>query len=233
MIMSVFDPLRSLGGRAKLRRMFEALAPHLNKTPHRLLDPSPRKPFRQEGSCRDEVMLVCSGLLAKYRSNGSGRTKIVSLHYPGEWILPPDGRALYGIDAVLLSKVMVFDRKHFEPIVAADQELQHVVWKALKRDLGIGYEWLLNCGRRDSVARVAHLFCETAVRMGAGRKTVEFPFNQQQIADITGQTAINVNRVLRQLEREGLIERNARVVQFLDWRRLSRLAGFDASYLAM
>ena len=29
----------------------------------------------------------------------------------------------------------------------------------------IGYEWLVNCGRRDSTARVAHLLCETAERM--------------------------------------------------------------------
>ena len=31
------------------------------------------------------------------------------------------------------------------------------------------------------------------------------PFTQQQIADITGQTSVNVNRVFADLERQGLI----------------------------
>ena len=34
------------------------------------------------------------------------------------------------------------------------------------------------------------------------------PFTQQQIADITGQTSVNVNRVFADLERQGLIERH-------------------------
>ena len=34
------------------------------------------------------------------------------------------------------------------------------------------------------------------------------PFTQQQIADITGQTSVNVNRVFADLERQGLIRRD-------------------------
>ena len=39
----------------------------------------PRRPFREPGAPRDEVMLVRSGLLAKFKSDGSGRRQIVSL----------------------------------------------------------------------------------------------------------------------------------------------------------
>ena len=46
-----------------------------------------------------------------------------------------------------------------------------------------------DCGRRDATARVAHLLCETAVRMRAGDAGLVNPFTQQQIADITGQTS--------------------------------------------
>ena len=47
------------------------------------------------------------------------------------------------------------------------------------------------------------LLCETAARSGAGGEDGRLtnPFTQQQIADITGQTSVNVNRVLADLER--------------------------------
>ena len=38
------------------------------------------------------------------------------------------------------------------------------------------------------------------------------PFTQQQIADITGQTSVNVNRVFADLERQGLIGREGREI---------------------
>ena len=40
------------------------------------------------------------------------------------------------------------------------------------------------------------------------------PFTQQQIADITGQTSVNVNRVLADMERQGLIRRKGRDIEF-------------------
>ena len=57
------------------------------------------------------------------------------------------------------------------------------------------------------------------------------PFTQQQIADITGQTSVNVNRVFADLERQGLIKRRGREVQFTDWNELRRVASFQPGYL--
>jgi CRP-like cAMP-binding protein len=57
------------------------------------------------------------------------------------------------------------------------------------------------------------------------------PFTQQQIADITGQTSVNVNRVFADLERQGLIKRRGREIQFTDWNELRRVGGFQPGYL--
>jgi CRP-like cAMP-binding protein len=91
----------------------------------------------------------------------------------------------------------------------------------------------VNCGRRDSTARVAHLLCETATRSGidVAQNALINPFTQQQIADITGQTSVNVNRVFADLERQGLIERAGREIAFRDWRELRRIASFQPSYV--
>jgi CRP-like cAMP-binding protein len=57
------------------------------------------------------------------------------------------------------------------------------------------------------------------------------PFTQQQIADITGQTSVNVNRVLADMERQGLIKRRGREIEFVDWPEMRRVASFQPAYL--
>jgi len=201
--------------------------------PHRLVAVDPRRPFRESGAPRDEVMFVRSGILAKFKNDGSGRRQIVALRFPGEGILPRRGQASYGIQAIVRSEVMVGSDKDFDAIVAAHPELQRFFWSLLQRNEAIGFEWLVNCGRRDSVARVAHLLCETAVRSGVDLEQEKLvnPFTQQQIADITGQTSVNVNRVFADLERQGVIERSGREIAFCDWRELRRIASFQPAYL--
>ena len=207
------------------------LADLLEQMPSRTLQIDPRRPFREVGARRDEVMFVRSGLLAKYKTDSSARRQIVALRFPGEGILPRSGRADYGIAAIVKSEVMVGRAADFDPIVEANPDLQRFFWKLIQRNEAIGYEWLVNCGRRDSTARVAHLLCETSVRMHGDQRHLQIPFTQQQIADITGQTSVNVNRVLADLEKQGLIRRKGRELDFPDWGEFSRVASFQPDYL--
>ncbi len=219
------------------RLVAAGLEPHLAQLledmPNRTVSVEPRRPFREPGVARDEVMFVRSGIISKYKSDGAGRRQIIALRFPGDGILPRDGVTDYGIQAIVRSEVMIGKAEDFDPIVAAHPELQRFFWRSIQRHASIGYEWLVNCGRRDSTARVAHLLCETAARSGidAPRDGMINPFTQQQIADITGQTSVNVNRVFADLERQGLIRRVGRQLYFDDWRELQRVASFQAGYL--
>ena len=205
----------------------------LEDMPHRTVIVEPRRPFREPGVDRDEVMFVRSGLLCKYKSDGGGRRQIVALRFAGDGILPREGSAEYGIQAIVRSEVLVAKAEDFDPIVEANPEMQRFFWKLIQRHASIGYEWLVNCGRRDSTARVAHLLCETAARSGinVAKEGMTNPFTQQQIADITGQTSVNVNRVFAVLERQGLIERTGREIVFRDWPEIRRVASFQPGYL--
>ena len=207
------------------------LAIMLAEMPHRVIHVDPRRPFREPGSQRDEVMFVRSGILSKFQSDNSGRRQIVALRFPGEGILPREGVAGYGIQAIVRSEVLVGKAEDFNKIVDANPEIHRFFWRLVQRNEAIGYEWLVNCGRRDSTARVAHLLCETAVRMHAMNGHLANPFTQQQIADITGQTSVNVNRVLADMERQGLIKRKGRDIDFTDWAEMRRVASFQPNYL--
>jgi CRP-like cAMP-binding protein len=209
------------------------LADLLAGMPHRVAEVEPRRPFRDPGAMRDEVMFVRSGILSKFKTDSSGRRQIVALRFAGEGILPRDGPAPYGIQAIVRSEVMIAHAEDFDPIVDAHPEIHRFFWRLIQRNEAIGYEWLVNCGRRDSTARVAHLLCETAVRMNADDRHMLNPFTQQQIADITGQTSVNVNRVLADMERQGLIRRKGREIEFPDWTEMRRVASFQPEYLAV
>lgn len=209
------------------------LADLLENMPHRVVQVDPKRPFRDPGAPRDEVMFVRSGILAKFKTESSARRQIVALRFPGEGILPREGNASYGIQAIVRSEVMIGQATDFDPIVENNPELGRFFWRLIQRNEAIGYEWLVSCGRRDSTARVAHLLCETATRSGidAEHERMINPFTQQQIADITGQTSVNVNRVFADLERQGLIERTGREIAFRDWSELRRIASFQPAYL--
>ena len=209
------------------------LADLLLDMPHRIVTVEPRRPFRDPGSPRSEVIFVRSGILSKFKTDSSGRRHIVALRFPGEGILPTEATAEYGIQAIVRSELMVGKSEDFLPILDAHPKLQRFFWRLIQRNESIGYEWLVNCGRRDSTARVAHLLCETAVRMNAGEGRLTNPFTQQQIADITGQTSVNVNRVLGNMERQGLIRRKGRHIEFTDWTEMRRVANFQPQYLAI
>jgi CRP-like cAMP-binding protein len=213
------------------------LAPHfadlLAEMPHRVAQVEPRRPFRDPGALRDEVMFVRSGILSKFKTDSSGRRQIVALRFSGEGILPRDGPAPYGLQAIVRSEVMIGRAADFDPIVDAHPEIHRFFWRLIQRNEAIGYEWLVNCGRRDSTARVAHLLCETAVRLNADDRHMVNPFTQQQIADMTGQTSVNVNRVLADMERQGLIRRHGREIEFTDWSEMRRIGSFEPQYLAI
>ena len=209
------------------------IADALGEMPQRRVQLDPRRPFREPGTARDEVIFVASGLISKYKTDAAGRRQIVALRFPGEGILPREGNAAYGIQAIIKSEVLVGNAADFNPIIEKHPELARYFWRLIQRNESIGYEWLVNCGRRDSIARVAHLLAETATRYGINpvNEPLPNPFTQQQIADITGQTSVNVNRVFADLERQGLIKREGREIHFTDWNEMLRVASFQPSYL--
>lgn len=209
------------------------IAKALSEMPQRRVQLDPRKPFREPGAERNEVMFVTSGLVSKYKTDSSGRRQIVALRFPGEGILPREGKAAYGVQAIVKSEILLGNADDFNPIVEKHPELAGFFWRLIQRNEAIGYEWLVNTGRRDSTARVAHLLCETVNRLNIDpeKEPLDNPFTQQQIADITGQTSVNVNRVFADLERQGLIKRKGRKITINDWEELRRVGSFHSGYL--
>ena len=102
-------------------------------------------------------------------------------------------------------------------------------------DSAILREWIVDHGSRDSIERIAHLMCEMLIRYRVIGETTDdsFPFllTQDELADATGMTPVHVNRMLKDLRAQGLIELSGKVLTVLDPKGLQRIAKFDSSYL--
>ena len=212
----------------------EGHADLVERMPHRLAHAAPRRPFREPGASADEWMLVRSGILSQFIVDGSGRRQIVALYFPGEFILPREGAVRPGIEAIVRSELFVGKACDFDALLNSSPDLWRLFFSLLYRSQAISGEWLVNCGRRDATSRIAHLLCEVAVRLGVENEpTMVSPFTQQQIGELTGQTSVNVNRVLQEMERSGLMKRKGRHIDFVDWPAMRRLGNFRADYLQM
>jgi CRP-like cAMP-binding protein len=94
---------------------------------------------------------------------------------------------------------------------------------------------MLNTGRREAYARMAHLFCELITRLDAvglmSDRTYSLPMTQPELGDALGITPIHVNRTLGDLRNAGLITVRSRRLTVHDWDGLVAAGEFDPTYL--
>jgi CRP-like cAMP-binding protein len=125
---------------------------------------------------------------------------------------------------------------HQRLLIEKHPRLALALWGDALLDAAIHRDWVANVGRRSAYARIAHLLCEIWFRLksvGLSHDHVfDLPLTQTDLGDATGLSVVHVNRTLKQLREDGLIRvSKGRIVQLVDWQRLSEVAEFDPAYL--
>ncbi len=210
----------------------------LTGLPFRIGTARPGQALVREGDETVDCYVLLGGYACRHKLAGDGGRQIVSFHVPGDildiqhLLLP---RADHNLEAITELR---FARVGADALRRAARDRPRVaeaLWRDTLIDASIFREWVLNVGRRDAKARIAHMLCEFAVRREAAGlgspERFELPMSQSHIADATGLTPIHVNRSLRALSEDGVIARDRRHVEILDWPRMKRAADFDPLYL--
>ena len=192
----------------------------------------------REGDRPDRCAVLLSGFAFRHKLTGHGARQIMAIHIPGEALDFQNmflSESDHNVQMLTRGQVAEISREPLERLVLDNPEIGRAVMIFTLVEASIFREWVLNIGRRDARSRIAHLLCEFAYRMqalGLDTESVhELPMTQEQLADATGLTAVHVNRVLQALQRDGLIERERRIIRFVDWERLREAADFNARYL--
>lgn len=140
-----------------------------------------------------------------------------------------------GLQALSVATIIRIPHSAIRAAAARYPALAEALWRDCMVDAAILAEWVFTLGRREAKSRMAHLLCEMAWRFRA-EPTAEagafhFTVTQAQLADVTGVTAVHVNRVLKALRKDWLVEMGHGVVRIRDRDGLVALGDFDPAYL--
>ena len=226
-------------------RKFETRAPldpadrqALYDLPFEIRSIDPNRYIVREGDRPPGATLIVEGLAFRQKVTIDGGRQILSVHIPGDFV-DLEGSLLrvadHNVQALTRCEVAIVPRDAIVALIDKHAKIAHAMWVDTLIDASIYREWIVNVGRRDSRSGMCHLLCEFARRLeaaGLGNSAgYELPMTQEQLADALGITPVHVNRILRDLDREGLIVRDKRFVRVPSWEALRKCGGFSELYL--
>lgn len=187
--------------------------------------------LRAEQAPARELYVVQRGWLYSSMLLPDGNRQILSLHLPGE--LAGDAALAWAHAPLTLTAatdvaLRVIEKSAFRSLFERQPRLAMLIYVLAQVERVALSDRLASIGRTPAKARVAALIVDALRRLraygdAAGGK-FPMPLTQEEIGDVTGLTAVHVNRMMRALVEDGLIARTNGHVQVLDEPRLARLA---------
>ena len=197
-----------------------------------------RRDIIRDGDRPDRVHLILKGWACRYKILKNGKRQITALLLPGDFcdlhvgMLDQMDHSIGSLSATTFAYV---DRAQFDTLTRARPAILHALWWATLVDEGVLRSWIVSLGVRSARERVAHLICELWERMknidAVNEGQFNMPLTQPDLAEALGLTPIHVNRVVRQLLADKVLEIHRGEVTVLDQDALVRIADFDPSYL--
>lgn len=201
--------------------------------------PAPAKSdINSEGNRPNYLHLIVQGWAARYRILPDGTRQITAFLIPGDFcdfhvsILKSMD---HSITALTNCKVAWIVSDLFDQLTAEHPRLTRGLWWCTLLDESILRAWIVNLGRRDAYHRIAHQICELHRRLSmiglVEQGRFDFPVTQVELSDATGLTPVHVNRILKRLRAEEIIDLSRKEINIKNLETLQRIAEFDPTYL--
>jgi CRP-like cAMP-binding protein len=188
----------------------------------------------------NESTLLLEGLMCRYKDLRNGSRQISELHVAGDFV-DLHSFTLKKLDHSIMTltpcRIVAVPHDRLKAITERHPHLTRLLWFSTTLDAAIHREWVLSLGRRTALQRTAHLFCELYVRLGIVGLTEGTAFKldltQLDLAECLGLTSVHVNRTLKALREQGLVEFRSGLVNIQDFDGLARAAEFSTDYLSL
>lgn len=192
-----------------------------------------------EGSEANNFFILRSGWAYSSRILKNGNRQVLDLFVPGDVIGLREyayKRRLNGVHTMTDAELCAFPKSQLQAVFATSGLLGQLFFALAAQGQAILLERIINLGRRSARQRVAHLLGELSVRM-QNRPALDedsdlFPLSQTLLADLLGLSAVHINRTIRGLREDGLIDLNYQAIRLLDVDGLKEIAGFNPAYLS-
>jgi len=187
------------------------------------------------GDKGEALYRLVDGWVALYNLMEDGRRQILQFALPGTVLaFLPVRDAVMDYSAQALTDIVVGIIPHAKlgRLWKDDPEIGMQLVNQISQDRSLAYDHISTVGRRSARERVAHLLLELFLRTrlrwpGHRSEEMHLPLTQEHIGDATGLTGVHVNRVLRDLRREGIAEFHYRRLRILNPDKLVDVAGID------
>lgn len=187
---------------------------------------------------QDHSTLLLEGLMCRYKDLRNGQRQITELHVAGDFVDLHSFTLKYldhDVLALTPCRIGIVPHERLRAVTERFPRLTRLYWFNTNLDAAIHREWELSLGRRTARARLAALLSELQLRLQAVGLADEtgyaLPLTQTDLGDCTGLTNVHVNRTLRELREERLVEVQDGRVTILDRPGLWRAGEFDPRYL--
>jgi len=179
------------------------------------------------------VSTVVSGIASLSRTLEDGRTQMVGLLLPSDFIGRP-GRQEVEFDVIAVTDVTLcrFDRKAFEKLVTEVPHISQRVMEMALDELNAAREWMVLLGRKTAREKIA-TFIEMVIRRDSvplqGVRAHALPLTREEIANFLGLTLETVSRQLTLMKKDGILNfTDRRHFSVLDVAGLRDASGDDA-----
>lgn len=191
-----------------------------------------------EAGQSDHCCVILDGWTYCYQLLTDGRRQILSFHVPGDL---PDLQSLhlpspdFGMATATRATVAFVPHADLRKLSDRYPAVAQAFWRETLVTAATHRAWITSLGRRDAREKLAHLFCEMYLRLKAVGLTdgysMPMPLRQPDFADALGLTPVHVNRTLRSLRVERLVDLRGRRLMIHDWETLCAIADFNPKYL--
>lgn len=190
-----------------------------------------------EGGSSDDLYIVQHGWIHSSVRLADGGRQILGFHYAGDLIGTSSiawSRAAATLTAVSDSVVSALSRKRLGQIFVHQPRLAALLYAVAAAENVAMSDRLTSIGRMGSTQRLATLLLDMLARLRVTADGVidsfDLPLTQSDIGDALGLTKVHVNRTIRALEHQGMIERTGRRIRILKEAELVRETGFVDRY---
>jgi len=187
----------------------------------------------RENERSTELFALKSGMLIAYVLLDDGSRQILRFIFPGDltgMAVIAFGKAPHALLALADSVVVPIDRTQVADIVFRFPRVALALAALEQVERATLTDRLAGLGRMSARARVAAVLLDLRDRIRRQDESTGDTFalglTQEEIGDATGLTAVHVNRMLRQLEEDGLIRREAGRVTLLNEVQLAQAANY-------
>lgn len=186
------------------------------------------------GEAMDYVASVVSGVATLGKTLEDGRTQMVGLLLPSDFIGRP-GRAAVEFDVTAVSDVTLccFERIPFERLLIATPRIAQRLVEIALDELDAAREWMLLLGRKTAREKIA-TFIEMLVQRNSidhgitPALTLTLPLTREEIANYLGLTLETVSRQLSALKSENILHfKDRRHFEVMDLAALRVISGDD------